>query len=360
MKSLILVVLLAASLACFADSTAGMNQLASYIVPQDASYALEAFPHQNATAYVVLAGGEAYAVFLPNPPFADPIALTKEEDIASALRDYYIFSGRSPDVVAGLLPVHSGITEIQANRKSGESKCRTLIGTDRYGCTSFDSCQLACYSVTSFCQPVALGTGRDFINIIWAFENNTRLLDSAYAREEAAFSILSANASRENFLAYLTTLEELNRQATRASSSQLYDAYSYCFSPDYSLSRLTVLQLRAQLYYREALLFYDIGVASEKVKNRTVDGLVKKATHDAFIEPFRNLSTGAPPANKTPLPAPTANASQNGTNSTSAGQKQPAFSPDLFLAIAFALVIFVFGTGLFFYLEKRKRRHRGL
>lgn len=357
MKATLALIVLFASLAHSSDPTAGMGELASYIVPQDASYSLEPFSSHNATAYAVVADGEAYAVFLPNPPFAEPIALTKEEDIAPALRDYYISSGRSPDVVAGLLPVHAGITEIQNNRKSGEAKCRTMLGTDRHECTSAESCQRACYSITSFCQPVALGTGMVFINIIWAFENNTRLLDEAYAREAAAFAILSRNASRESFLAYLTTLEELNRQVTRASASPLYDAYSYCFSPDYSLSRLTVLQLRAQLYYRDALLFYDLALASGKVKNRTVEGLVKKARHDAFIEPFRNLSTGAPPANKTPEPAPAANASQNLTNPPSQEPKQSSFSPDLFFAIVFALVVFAFGTGTFYYLKQRKKRH---
>jgi hypothetical protein len=257
----------------------------SFFVPQNASYYLTKFTHEDQTAQALIVNGNTlYAIFMPKTTYSTNIEpLTDKQQIASALRSYYSFFGYSEDAVKSFSSVHGGIAATANASKPGENRCRILLGTDRHMCVDFVSCQKACYSVTSFCQVVALGSGQPFINLIWQFENDSRALDRAYAQEQEAYAAFAQNPSANASAAYLLSLQNLNVAATRAASSPLYYDYSYCFQPEYNLSEMTSLQLAAQRAYKNASHFYLIPVYSEKVRNTTLAGLARKAKYD--IEP---------------------------------------------------------------------------
>ena len=115
--------------------------------------------------------------------------------------------GLSPDAVDQFAAVHQGIISISNEYKEGVAKCRILTGTDTRPCTDFESCQRACYAVTSFCLPVALGAGRTFVNVIWGFENDSTALDIAYAQENSSYAVFSSSKTKENMAAYLSSLK---------------------------------------------------------------------------------------------------------------------------------------------------------
>jgi len=266
-----------------------------FFVPQNASYSLTKFPHENQTAQALIVNGNTlYSIFMPKTAHSTSIEpLTDKGEIASALRNYYSFFGYSEDAVKSFSSVHEGIVATAKSSDAGEGRCRILLGTDRHECIDFDSCQKACYSVTSFCQVVALGSGQPFINIIWQFENDSRSLDEAYAREQSAYGAFEGKTSANASTDYLLALQNLNVAATRAASSPLYYDYSYCFQPEYNLSEITSLQLAAQRAYKNASHFYLIPVYSEKVLNTTLAGLARKAKYD--VEPLpSSISSSSP------------------------------------------------------------------
>ncbi len=243
-------------------------------VPDNMSYSIENFTHQGKVHQALLVQSQLYAFLMPhNDSTLKPVG--EIGLIKSLLHSYHLSTGYSPDTVQNLQKVHAGIDNIRNARKEGEAKCRTLLGTDRLPCESFETCLQACYSVTSFCQPVALGAGRPFINTVWEFENNSRMLDEAYDAEAAAYEEVSKGATYENLKAYLSSIEQINRRATKASSSQLYDSYSYCFSPDYSMPALTNLQLLAQKSYSNFSRFFELDFDSQVILNLTNYGLKK-------------------------------------------------------------------------------------
>jgi len=151
-----------------------------------------------------------------------------------------------PTNLSDFEPAHAGIVGIREKYKAGEATCRILTGTGNSSCTSFTSCQTACYAVTSFCLPIALGSGAPFINAIWDFENDSSSLNLAYAHEEEAYVSLQQSTTRENLENYVASLERIKSAATNASLSPLYDGYSYCFKPDYALDNITSILLAAE------------------------------------------------------------------------------------------------------------------
>lgn len=278
----------------------GVRIMGYYMVPEGTPFSIQNFTHGSSPAYAVVSGGRVQAFMVPNFPFVEPRVLSGTDEIAQALRSYYSSLGYSQDAVLNFSAVHAGILSVKGNREKGEAKCRILLGTDRNPCADFDSCLRSCYSVTSFCQPVALGAGRPFVEEIMAFEENSRRISKAYAAEEAAYSAFSANVTNETAAAYLSVLQELNKAATSASQSPLFDGYSYCFAPDYSLPVITNLQLWAQTYYSESSRFYGLASEAARVQNSTLEGLARKAT--AAVQPKKANASGA--ANATALPGP--------------------------------------------------------
>ena len=249
-------------------------------VPYNMSYSLVGFAHDNQTYQAIMVQQQIYAILAPGVRgyLFEPI--TGLEALKAPLYSYYLAQGYSPDAVQQLSAVHAGIDSIRSARKPGEGKCRTLLGTDRLPCDSFQDCLQACYSVTSFCQPVALGAGRDFVDVMWQFENDSKLLDQAYADESAAYGQISASQSGP--AGYLHSLEQINRISTRASGNPLFYGYSYCFEPDYSMQQLTNLQLLAQQSYANFSVFYSIDSEAAGILNLTDYGIKKKEYLDSL------------------------------------------------------------------------------
>ena len=245
-------------------------------VPANMGYTATNFTHQNSTYQAIVVQEQVYAILSPSSGAYQFEPMQELEGIKAALYSYYLSQGYSPNAVQDLAKAHALIGMIEGSRKKGEAKCRTLLGTDRNTCDTFEHCLQACYSVTSFCQPVALGAGRPFVEAMWMFENDTLLLDKAYRHEREVFDNVSANATYENLNEYMRSIEQINRQATKASSSPLYDWYSYCFSPDYSMPSLTNIQLMAQKSFAKFSPFFGIGATAQNVMNLTYYGIKKK------------------------------------------------------------------------------------
>lgn len=328
MKLAILLLLLASALAAANNSTAAnesnasqlfdgsaeLSTFAHYLVPLNSSYEIYNFTVQNATLRAILVRGEPYAVVTGAFPLIGVQAATGQSDLEYYLYHFHLSKGKSPDAIRQLAIVHTGFETIAGKQVAGENKCRVLTGTDRHECNDFDSCQKSCYSVTSFCQPIALGAGRPFINTIWEFENNSRDLSLAYKAENESYSLLVKNSSKENAEGYLDAVSELNRAATKAYSNQLYYGYSYCFLPEYSLPVVTALQKLAQQSYQNASAFFTLPAQAELVRNRTLDGMLRQALSEEPEPEAVQNGTGQPnataqnatlSANQTSQPLPT-------------------------------------------------------
>jgi hypothetical protein len=339
--------LLPASAFALNENSTAILDFAAQAVPSNQSFAVHPFPYAGTTGFVVLSNGEAYAVFASGVPVLEGQPLTDAANIEGALAAYYSSQGYSPNLTFS--DVHAGIESVSDNYQPGEAKCRVLTGTDRTKCIDFESCQRACYSVTSFCQPIALGTGRVFIDEIWKFENSSLGLDKAYLGEQVAHSALPDGITHEEALAYLDSLVTLNRAATQASNSQLYDAYSYCFEPDYALPVITNMQLYAQKAYAKSRPFFTLSQDAQLVRQRTLDALERK-----------KASEPPPAANETDE-----SALQNAT--VPGGSEEPASPPqssslsdngsaDLLPLAGAAGLALIFAAAIYAALSVRKKR----
>jgi hypothetical protein len=319
MKSILLLLLLCGAAFCAPYPFA-------QFAPPNSSYSVTQFPYSNQTAQaLVLNGSELYAIFVPLGSGLAPV--TDAGELQSALYDYYSYLGYSPEALNGLAAVHQGMAAANQSRAAGEADCRRILGTDTHPCTDFDSCQKACYSVTSFCQQVALGAGSDFINTIWQFENESRALGQAYGNESRAFAAFEANSSQQNAEAYLGSLDEINVAATSASSNQLFYGYSYCAEPDYNLGAITGLQLAAQRAYASASYFSSLPSYAAALRNSTLAGIARQAS-------------AAEAANATPAKSPAQNAPAANQSLAAAGAPAPASQSALpLVAAAFVLIL---------------------
>lgn len=339
----ILLLLLSGSL--LAESyPSGVRLLAYYMVPQGAGFAIDNFTHGSSPAYAIVSGGQVHSIMVPNFPFIEPVPLTSAGQIEAALRSYYSSQGYSQDAVLQFSSIHAGIKSVSGSHRAGEAKCRVLLGTDRSPCADFDSCLRACYTVTSFCQPFALGAGRPFVETILEFENNSRKLEEAYKEEERAYAAFAANHSNATASYYLSSLVGLNRAATAAASSQLFDGYSYCFAPVYSLPLITNLQLWAQTYYQNASRFYSLAETARMVQNRTLEGLARKKLLE--VAP-RNASAAY-------LPGP-ASTPQN-PQAAAEREPKPVLTTELLLASALALAVLSAAALCAYLVLKRRKR----
>ncbi|MCX6772522.1 MAG: hypothetical protein NTV88_01995 [Candidatus Micrarchaeota archaeon] len=345
----VLLILAALSPLYYADTPYSVKYFASFILPNTSSYSLDSTIFENQTVYFILTDDKIISVMLPTQSAGKYSPATDTKKIGEIMRSYYYSLGYTPQAAEGLSSAHEKIIVIKGRRASGEQKCRVLLGTDRHSCTDFFSCQVACYSVTSFCQPVALGAGREFINYVWAFENNSRDLDAAYASEESSYAAWSSNRTSQTMADYLSSINDINKAATQASSSPLYDGYSYCFRPDYALADITSVQLSAQKDYASSSRFISLPDDINEVMRYAISGLQKKFDYEvAFNKSMGQYSA----SNKTVAPAPAANVS-----SKSPAQQASSSSAFLFLA-AGSLAVVVLAAGLAFYLLRRKKRGR--
>jgi len=286
MKTLLALTLFIAVATAAGNTTsyqAGAKLFGYQVVPQGIGFSVENFTCNGNTAYAIVSYDEPEAFFtLSGAQGADfpGIRPTIDENaIAEALNCYYAENGHNPNLAENFSKIHMEIAGLQDDDDRGEAGCRILLGTDTRECTSFESCQRACYSVTSFCQPVALGAGRAFVNEIWAFENSSHALDAAYSEEEEAYAKFAENASNERALGYLGAINGTFAAAEQAAMSPLFYDYSFCFSPDYPIYSLYLLKMRAGRQYQNSAVFYGIAARSREIAGVTAAAIEKKAKY---------------------------------------------------------------------------------
>jgi len=348
MRQLFILAILFLSAFSYAQNQSEVTALAVQLMPQNASFTINNFTYLGSTSYSIISNNSIQGFLLPSIFFNQPSLELDRDGIAKALHAYYLSQGYSPQALTQLSGVHAGLQSIKDLHRRGEAKCRVLLGTDRNPCYDFDTCQKACYSVTSFCLQVALGAGRPFVNTVWEFENNSRTLTNSYEIEQQAYAKLVENGTEWNTRVYLSSIESINKAATRASQSPLYDAYSYCFSPDYSLPVITNLQLWAQTYYQNASRFYTIYADADAVQQRSREALARRD------ELLRHI---APPVNVT-LPQENSYANQSLGNTTTGPQTLPSSIALPFAAgVAIFLSVF-FAIGMFLLLRKKPGKRK--
>jgi len=332
------------------NSTA-ILEFASFAIPHGAQFSIQPFPYRGSDCFAVVSGGEIYGIFESGLPVLEDRPLTAPDEIENALTAYYTYQNYTPNITFS--DVHLGLLSIMANYEKGEAKCRILTGTDRTACTSFESCQKACYSVTSFCLNIALGSGRTFVNEIWKFENNSRALGSAYLNESVAYAAMQGGITPDGARAYLDTLVGLNRAATAASKSPLFDSYSYCFEPDYALPVITNMQLTAQKRYAQAEPFFALSGTAMLVRSRTLAAL------DASSEQGKD-EQAAQAAKDAALAEQNASAAQNSSGPQNASQPSasplPLPSSALIPLLSAGALILVFAAGACLFMRSRKKK----
>jgi len=338
---------LAGEACALSENSSAIIAFALQAVPSNQTYSIQPFPLGGSTGFAVVSNNEVYALFASGVPLIDERPLSGEAEISSALEAYYDSQGYSPNITFS--DVHAGLVSVMQAHEKGEAKCRILTGTDRTPCTDFLSCQKACYSVTSFCQPIALGVGRPFINEIWKFENYSRELDEAYLNESVAYSALSGGITYDSAKAYLDSLIEVNRAATRASSSALYDGYSYCFEPDYALPVITNMELSAQKAFARAEPFFTLPAQAQLVRQRTLDALMREPKPPAAAASNLTANSSSQEAN---ISAPVQNTS---SAQQPAAPQAPLLDGALPIAGAAALII-AFMAGAYFIAVGRKKK----
>jgi len=348
MRLLFILAILLLSVFSFAWNQSEATALASQLMPQNASFTISNFTYRGSASYAIISNNTIQGFVLPSIFFNQPTLELDRDGIANALQAYYLSQGYSPQALTKLSSVHAGLQSIKDLHRRGEAKCRVLLGTDRFPCYDFETCQKACYSVTSFCLQVALGAGRSFVNSVLEFENNSRTLDNSYEIEQQAYAKLAENGTEWNAQLYLSSIDSINRAAKRASQSPLYGEYSYCFSPDYSLPVIANLQLFAQEYYQNASHFYTLYPDADAVQQRSREALARR---DEL------LRRQAPPANIT-LPAGNLSASQPQGNSPASTSGLPSEIALPFAAGAAIFLSVFFAMGLFLLLRKKPGRRK--
>ncbi|MCX6771793.1 MAG: hypothetical protein NTX79_07090 [Candidatus Micrarchaeota archaeon] len=264
---MLLLILLTPCAFALSQNSSAILSFAPFAVPHGQQFSVQPFSLSGSQAFAVASGSVVYGIFVSGLPVLENSPLTAPDELENALAAYYASQGYSPSITFS--DVHAGLLSVMANREKGEAKCRILTGTDRTPCTSFESCQKACYSVTSFCLNIALGSGRVFIDEIWKFENSSRALGSAYLDESITYSSMQDGITQAKAMAYLDALGGVNRAATAASKSALFDGYSYCFEPDYALPVITNMQLTAQKRYALSEPFFMLSENAMQVRQRT-------------------------------------------------------------------------------------------
>ena len=270
------------------DYPASAKQFGYIVVPQGVSFSIGNFTCNGKLEYAIEADGKPQAFLVPsfaglknasNITDAKVSPVTEIRGIEDALHCYYAQSGHAESLLPGFSSIHAAIAGVKDARKKGEAGCRTLLGTDRTPCVSFESCQRACYSVTSFCQPVALGAGRDFINVMWTFENDSRALDAAYDREGAAYAAFAQNSSELAAQDYIGAIRAVEEAAGKAEQSQLFYGYSYCFEPDYRSEEIGEILRNASRMYDDSSVFYEMAANAAQVGNATASAMEKQARY---------------------------------------------------------------------------------
>jgi hypothetical protein len=216
------------------------------------------FTPDNVSAYylVSMGGEEKFLVWVhPVLPMeglfvaAEPVL--EESHAASILAQMYSSNGADISALLQLGQTHALVQKFSASRKSDERKCDIYLGLDEHNCTDFDSCQKACYSRTSFCQPLALGIGRPLIGAIMNYSDGKRNITSLLETEEVIYALLMANQSAGNFDAYWQAVLAIDANAGKINSNPLFTAYQLCYpinASALSAAKQLLASMRAKAY----------------------------------------------------------------------------------------------------------------
>lgn len=262
-----------------------MTALGQYIASRGELFTIENFTHNGAVAYALISQSGPQAIFAPSFLSGKAEPLTNQQELQSALSSYYLSRGFDAQALRKLESVHSGFLGIKGSSKSGETECYRLMGLEGRPCNGdYEKCKAYCIG-TPFCNNFAYGgTLGEFVYVMLEFENLTRNLDAAYENESIAYAALANSTSKDTVAAYLLSIGGVNRAATKVSSSKLFEGYSFCFTPEYSLPTITTLQLSAQNAYRQSLPFLEINGTARDISNRTIEGISRKLRFDAALE----------------------------------------------------------------------------
>gem|GEM_PF-6835439 len=178
---------------------------------------------------VLLNGSPYYLLFSNQTPIAafsqqgnGIVLLRNKAQILPVLLEYYGVQGAQEQAISALTQGHDSIMQFRdAANGQGVRDCRRITGTDAHSCSTYEECRFACYSVTSYCYPIAIGSGRAFIEEIWKFTNNTRDLSGAISEENAAYSIALSGISSQNLTAYVRSFNSASGIANDLENSVL-------------------------------------------------------------------------------------------------------------------------------------------
>lgn len=285
--------------------------------------------------------------------------IEKKSDISEALSKYYDSLLLKEKALAAVEDGHAAVQYIGEARLKPEKECRRLMGTDTHECNGEDSCQKACYSVTSFCMQIALGTGKHFIGYIWDMENRTKSLAAGLAAENFSYNLLKANFTPQGVFAYRSAFFSINRDASAIIANPLQNWL--CPMPNFDMGRLTnagqAIIVASDEYAQVGRISFD----SVKIANATaarVAYLKNKIEGEAAGKNNGMNGTGnssiASPASK--------NAARgNGSQSAAIPSGQDSFSPKITaqtpyeLKIILFILFVVFGIGALAFYSKVKR-----
>lgn len=146
--------------------------------------------------------------------------------------------GASSAIPASLRNATSRMSNYTSGFASSQSECRRLMGLRNRNCTSFDTCQKACYAVTSFCLEIAQQFGKPFIYQLWQYENDTRDLLSLSASERLLAKEVSSAPTAQNMQSYAAVLGKMDVISTRMVTNNIFVKERYCDPPPLSLTAM--------------------------------------------------------------------------------------------------------------------------
>ncbi len=129
-------------------------------------------------------------------------------------------------------------TEFFESRENQEAACKQYTGTDRLPCEDQTSCLVACRTVY-ICDTYSFGIGLDFVDLIFAYNQNVNTLDKFEAEYEELFDEAIEKQDLESLEELEDYLSEISICSKNIELSDLTILYSFCPEVKYSTSDLT-------------------------------------------------------------------------------------------------------------------------
>ena len=152
--------------------------------------------------------------------------LNSTETVKQALAAYYASKNITPALYSNLSRVLPHMLAFNASRSEGD--CDKLTGMDTRDCHDRESCQKACYAITSFCQTIAIGSGWYLIDAMLEFNNDTARMDGLSSRFAPVFNEAAERPSTETIDGALGLVAETNILASKLRQNPLYSEFAMC------------------------------------------------------------------------------------------------------------------------------------